>query len=83
MLINGENLPQQVIKILNAEKGLMDEVNKMNERFETARNLKNESEYVAIENEGAILENRFKKFMVKKIIVMTVYVGRNKNFCFN
>lgn len=83
MLINGQDLKKQVIEILNAEKELMDEVNKMTERFETARNLKNESEYVAIENEGAILENRFKRFMVKKIVIMTVYVSRNKNYCFN
>lgn len=83
MLINGKNLQKQVIQILDAEKELMDEVNKMNERFETARNLKNESEYVAIENDSTILENRFKMFMAKKIMVMTVYVSRNRNFCFN
>jgi len=83
MLINGENLPKTVVKILEREEKLIDEINKINDRFQTAFNLKNNQELRAIEEDGMKLQKRVHIHTVEKITVMTMFLSKNRNYIRN
>jgi hypothetical protein len=83
IIVNGNNLPQQVVKVLDREENLLVEVQKMNERYETAHNLKNMQEIQAIEEEGAELQSRLNMHIAEKVIVMSMYMSKNRHFAKN
>lgn len=83
MFINSNNLLKSIVRIVEREKPLLDEVEKMNERYHTAHNLKNQQEFIAIENEGAILQKKLNMHVTEKIMAMTMIVSKNKNYYFN
>ena len=83
MLVNGNNLTKMIVQIVEREEKLLEEINKINERFSTACNLKNKQEFIDIEIDGTKLQNRLNRHTIEKITVMTVLVSRNRNYIQN
>lgn len=83
MMINGNQLPKSIVEIVEAETKLLIEIKNINQRFETAQNLQNKQEIIAIANDGLEIEKRFKQHFAKKIILMTMLVSQNRKFYLN
>ena len=83
MLIDGKDLPKKIVQLLEKETALGLDMQKMNERYDTAKNLNDQEEFKRIDVEGLALEYRFKAFMTEKIMVMSMAVHRNRNFMYN
>lgn len=84
MLINGEtNLAKKLIEIVTAEAKIFDEMMAIGKRLATAENLRDTEELKAIDKDGLECQKRINKFMGEKIIVMSVFVDRHKNFMLN
>ena len=83
MLINGENLDKTIIKIVEREVKILNDVNNINERYATACNLQNMQEMANIERDGKEVERRFNQHFVEKIMAMTMYMSKNKHFAKN
>jgi hypothetical protein len=83
MLIDGKDLPKKIVQLIEKETALGLAMQKMNERYDTAKNLNDQDEFKRIEEEGAKLEYCVIAFMNEKITIMTMAINRNKNFCYN
>ena len=83
MLIDGKDLPKKIVQLLEKETALGLDMQKMNERYDTAKNLNDQNEFKNIDADGAKLEYRFKAFMTEKIMVMSMAVHRNRKFMYN
>ena len=78
--INEADLPKQLVKILEREFSLKSEVAKINERYETALNLKNDQEIEVLVGESEKLNQRMDSHIAEKVVVMSIYVGQNRQF---
>ncbi|HWY34499.1 MAG TPA: hypothetical protein VNX68_07625 [Nitrosopumilaceae archaeon] len=80
MFINGSKLTQHVVELIEREERLLDDVEKVNSKYETAANLNNMQEMGAIEKDALIIQNRFRVLLAEKVLIMTMYISRNKNY---
>jgi hypothetical protein len=83
MLINGANLDKKIIEIVERETQILNDVNSINERYATARNLHNMQEMANIEKDGKEVERRLNMHFVEKIMAMTMFVSKNRHFAKN
>jgi hypothetical protein len=83
IFINGDNLPQQVVKIIEREDKLIKEEKELSEKYETALNLKNDQELKVINDKGEELYKKIRMHTAEKVMVMTMYVGQNRDYSYN
>lgn len=83
MLIDGKDLQKKIVQLLEKETKLGMDMQKINERYETAKNLNDQDEFKRIDIEGNVIEHRFKSLIMEKITIMTMAVNKNKNFAYN
>jgi alkaline phosphatase len=83
MFITNQNITKSIVQIVEREKSLIVDIKNINERYETALNLKNMQELKAIEEEGAEIEKRYKQHVGEKVMVMAFALGMNRNFVKN
>ena len=84
MTFNNEtNLLKSIVELSVKEKFLLNEVSKIEKRYEIAKNLKNTDEAIKIENEGKEISFRIRKFIVEKTIIMTMAIMKLPNFTLN
>lgn len=79
----GNNLPKQMIQLIEREDKIISEMKVMNEKFETAVNLQNSDALHSLDKEAEQLNNRFRQLIAEKTIVMTITISRNQNFIYN
>lgn len=83
-VINSANLPQHFLEIFEQEEKRVKEYTEkyiaLQQRFESAQNLKNEEELKTLNKELQALHIGMNSFMSRKIIVMSMMINKNKNF---
>lgn len=80
MFIDGSNLPKRLVQIVLEEKALLSEAHSIEDRMDTAQNLKNEDEYYNIEKDVLRVQSKMQKLFFEKAIVMTMSTKANPNF---
>ena len=80
MFIDGTKLAKHIVTFVEREKFIQKEVEELNDRYSTAINLNNQRELRSIEYEGEKLAHKFKMFITEKVMVMSMYIGRNRRY---
>jgi hypothetical protein len=83
MLINGQSLPLQIVKLAEKEKALWEKQNELMDKFESAENCGNAEEMQRIGSEGAKLDRKIQMFFLEKITIFSMAISNNPNFKFN
>jgi hypothetical protein len=83
MLINGQSLPLQIVKLVTKEKALWEERQALVEKFESAENCGNADEMQRLGSEGAKLDRKINMFMLEKVTVFSMATSNNPNFLYN
>jgi hypothetical protein len=83
MIITSQNITKALVDLVERERQILIDIQKINERYETAANLQNMNEIEAIEKEGKILEKRQMHHLGAKAMIMSFAISLNKGFQFN
>jgi len=83
MIITSQNITKALVDLVERERQILVDIQKINERYETAANLQNMNEIKAIEEEGKILEKRQMHHLGAKVMIMSFAISLNKGFQFN